>query len=106
MKSYQIELSDAMATIIEHQAKMLASSPEELIRATLWEHFRQYLQMIPTATIEEVMDVLNARMTNLNLKSQAASGTLACLGCTQRLTPTEVDNGFCSKCHEPIQGLA
>ena len=105
LKSYQIELSDEVASLVEYQATLHGGSPEQLIRSIVWEHYRPAFPIPPKPTLEQQMVMYAPIIQKFLSGIQASSGQLSCINCTQRLTPADVHNGFCSKCREPIQGL-
>ena len=103
MKSYQIELSDHVASFVEYQAKLNGDSPEELLRGIIWEHYRPAFPIPPRPTFEEQMAAYMPVIKQFISGMQASSGQLSCRNCTQKLTAADVATGFCSKCEAPIE---
>ena len=102
MKSYQIELSDEVANLVEYQAALHGGSPEQLIRGILWEHYRSAFPIPPKPTFEEQMVIYGPIIQQFLSSMQASSGQLSCRNCTQRLTAADVRAGFCSSCELPL----
>ena len=102
MKSYQIELSDEVANLVEYQAALHGGSPEQLLSDILWEHYRPAFPIPPKPTFEEQMAIYLPVIQQLIAGMQASSGQLSCRNCTQRLTAADVRAGFCSSCELPL----